>query len=271
MLMKGLTEVGGGLVDWACGYGGVAGYTGKLRDNETGLDFFGARYFSGAQGRFTTPDWSARPEGVPYAVLSDPQTLNQYAYVRNNPLSRPDPDGHCGVDMPNCQKLQPNPAAVPAPVKQAIDNSVKASNGPTADDPKGGSHEEGGVAYTKNGVQTVAPAAPGAFKDVKEPGKAEINPNKAADPALQKPGDVTADVAWHVHPSATADTTSTNAQGQTVLTHSFFKQPPSPGDIQGAFPAPTTNIVVGARDQKVYVYTGEGPTCKESLKDFNKQ
>ena len=31
-------------------------YTGKERDAETGLDYFGARYFSSAQGRFTTPD-----------------------------------------------------------------------------------------------------------------------------------------------------------------------------------------------------------------------
>lgn len=27
-------------------------FTGKERDAETGLDYFGARYFSGAQGRF---------------------------------------------------------------------------------------------------------------------------------------------------------------------------------------------------------------------------
>jgi RHS repeat-associated protein len=31
-------------------------FTGKERDAETGLDYFGARYFSGAQGRFTSPD-----------------------------------------------------------------------------------------------------------------------------------------------------------------------------------------------------------------------
>lgn len=37
---------------------------------ETGLDYFGARYYSGAQGRFTTPDWSAKPQPIPYAVLA---------------------------------------------------------------------------------------------------------------------------------------------------------------------------------------------------------
>jgi len=76
-------------------------FTGKERDNETGLDFFGARYFSGAQGRFTSPDWSDKPEPVPYANPQDPQTLNLYAYVRNNPLNTKDENGHCDW----CQKL----------------------------------------------------------------------------------------------------------------------------------------------------------------------
>ena len=76
-------------------------FTGKERDSETGLDYFGARYFSSAQGRFTSPDWSAVPQPVPYADLTDPQTLNLYSYVRNNPLRRADPDGHCGLDW-NC-------------------------------------------------------------------------------------------------------------------------------------------------------------------------
>jgi RHS repeat-associated protein len=78
----------------------VTKFTGKERDMntaamETGLDYFGARYFSGSQGRFTSPDWSERPQPVPFADFADPQTLNLYSYVRNNPLSRTDPDGHC--------------------------------------------------------------------------------------------------------------------------------------------------------------------------------
>ncbi|MFZ5927629.1 MAG: RHS repeat-associated core domain-containing protein [Acidobacteriota bacterium] len=64
------------------------GSTGKERDQETGLDYFGARYFSGAQGRFTSPD----PENA-NAMASDPQSWNMYAYGRNNPLSYVDPDG----------------------------------------------------------------------------------------------------------------------------------------------------------------------------------
>jgi RHS repeat-associated protein len=73
-------------------------FTGKERDWETGLDYFGARYFSGPEGRFTSPDWSATPQAVPFADLSAPQTLDLYAYVRNNPFGAADPDGHCCLD-----------------------------------------------------------------------------------------------------------------------------------------------------------------------------
>ena len=45
-------------------------------------------------GRWMSPDWAAKPEAVPYSDLSNPQSLNLYAYVGNNPLSKNDPDGH---------------------------------------------------------------------------------------------------------------------------------------------------------------------------------
>ena len=54
-----------------------------------------ARYYNSATGRFLSPDWDAKSsDPVPYAKLDDPQSLNLYSYVRNNPLSRTDPDGH---------------------------------------------------------------------------------------------------------------------------------------------------------------------------------
>jgi RHS repeat-associated protein len=75
--------------------------TGKERDTESGNDYFGARYYASSMGRFMSPDWSEKPEAVPYADLENPQTLNLYSYMRNNPLSGTDPDGHCDW----CQKL----------------------------------------------------------------------------------------------------------------------------------------------------------------------
>jgi RHS repeat-associated protein len=73
------------------GYGASAGtrrFTGKERDFESGLDYFGARYMSGAQGRFTSPD----PENEG-ADPMDPQSWNGYPYALNNPSKYVDPDG----------------------------------------------------------------------------------------------------------------------------------------------------------------------------------
>jgi RHS repeat-associated protein len=70
-------------------------FTGKERDAESGNDYFGARYYAGTMGRFLSPDWSSDPVPVPYARLENPQTLNLYSYVQNDPLSFTDPDGHC--------------------------------------------------------------------------------------------------------------------------------------------------------------------------------
>jgi RHS repeat-associated protein len=69
-------------------------FTGKERDPESNLDNFGARYYTSTMGRWMTPDWSARGDAVPYATLTDPQSLNLYVYVRDNPNTLTDPDGH---------------------------------------------------------------------------------------------------------------------------------------------------------------------------------
>jgi RHS repeat-associated protein len=58
----------------------------KERDQETGLDYFGARYMSAAEGRFTSPDPGAYK-------IEDHQTFNRHAYVNNNPLKYIDPSG----------------------------------------------------------------------------------------------------------------------------------------------------------------------------------
>jgi RHS repeat-associated protein len=61
-------------------------FTHKERDNETGLDYFGARYYASVQGRFTSADPG------PF-VVADPQSWNRYGYVQNNPLKFTDPTG----------------------------------------------------------------------------------------------------------------------------------------------------------------------------------
>ena len=69
-------------------------FTGKERDTESSLDYFGARYYGSSMGRFMSPDWAADPTAVPYVSYANPQSLNLYNYTRNNPLSGADPDGH---------------------------------------------------------------------------------------------------------------------------------------------------------------------------------
>jgi RHS repeat-associated protein len=105
----------------------------KERDNETGLDYFLARYYSSAQGRFISPDEftggpdelfvfadAASANPTFYADLTNPQSLNKYQYTYNNPLRYTDPDGHC----PECpyyyykQYVEPKLIAVDRKVEQ---------------------------------------------------------------------------------------------------------------------------------------------------------
>ncbi len=74
-------------------------FTGKERDTASCNDYFGARYFNSMTGRWLSPDWSAKEEPVPYAKLDNPQSLNLYGYVFNNPLGGVDADGH-GTEDP---------------------------------------------------------------------------------------------------------------------------------------------------------------------------
>lgn len=92
-------------------------FTGKEHDSESGLDYFMARQYASFLGRFmqvddfkggivdayTGLDIEA-PGPLPYADINDPQTLNKYAYVRNNPLRYIDPNGHgkCDMDANDC-------------------------------------------------------------------------------------------------------------------------------------------------------------------------
>ncbi len=74
------------------GYGAADGvrqkFTSKERDNETGLDYLGARYYGSTQGRFTSPD-----DFLNDTHATSPASWNLYAYVRNNPLIYIDPLG----------------------------------------------------------------------------------------------------------------------------------------------------------------------------------
>lgn len=61
-------------------------FTDQEIDRETGLMYYGARYYDPKMGRFIQED-------PVLGVGTDPKTYNGYIYVTNNPLKYTDPDG----------------------------------------------------------------------------------------------------------------------------------------------------------------------------------
>ena len=137
-------------------------------------------------------------------------------------------------------------------------NAVNASNGKTADDTRGGFHEEGGQwGTTTSGTVSVAPAVPGPAH-LAVVGGAHMDPAKSVDPNVKNNWQ-SLDGTYHVHPSGSI----ADANG----TKSFFVQGPSGRDIKQARGG--INIVVGASDKKVYFYNSNGAIGKPmKLKDF---
>jgi RHS repeat-associated protein len=128
-------------------------FTAKERDAETGLDYFIARYYSSAQGRFTSPDeftggpidtfggLTFPPGPLPYAHVEYPQSLNKYNYTYNNPLRYTDPDGHDALWVVDKQTGQvilvipvsyTGPGATPENVRNIVnqDNSLDTGGSP---------------------------------------------------------------------------------------------------------------------------------------------
>ena len=71
-------------------------FTGKERDAESGLDYFGARHYASAMGRFMTADPTRLSQ-----FNDDPQTWNMYSYAHNNPLEYVDRNGKWPTSVHN--------------------------------------------------------------------------------------------------------------------------------------------------------------------------
>jgi RHS repeat-associated protein len=80
------------------GSGTTKKFTGKERDSETGLDYFGARYYVSLMGRFLNAD-------IPFIDQrpDNPQSWNLFHFARNNPLNLIDPTGHAAEGPPYAQ------------------------------------------------------------------------------------------------------------------------------------------------------------------------
>ena len=66
-------------------------FTGKYLDDDTGLYYFGARYYDPALGRFISPD--PLYVGDPERCTGNPTSCNLFAYANNNPMAFIDPTG----------------------------------------------------------------------------------------------------------------------------------------------------------------------------------
>lgn len=78
-------------------------FTGQKFDDETGLYYFGARYYDPETGRFISPDPIMKND-MPLSYILSPIQMNSYAYAINNPLKYIDPTGEA-ITM-NTQKQE---------------------------------------------------------------------------------------------------------------------------------------------------------------------
>jgi len=129
---------------------------------ETGLDYFGARYFSGAQGRFTSPDEPFADQGP-----EDPQSWNLYAYVRDNPLVSVDPTGMFEEKNPREEPPDPIEVMLVLSVFQLMSKEMQAAKRGQellqfAWNVIGGPHDPGCMAQTIAGASAVSATIGGA-------------------------------------------------------------------------------------------------------------
>ena len=133
-------------------------FTGQEFDPEINQYYFIARHYDPLRGRFFQPDEftggpvelfaeMAAANPTFYADLVNPQSLNKYTYVYNNPMKYVDPDGHAGVDIANSIDAAVNNAVA------SIENKLIATGDPDA--AAKGSFVVGVTADTIKGVADV--------------------------------------------------------------------------------------------------------------------
>ena len=129
--------------------------TGKERDAESNLDYFGARHYSSTMGRWMTPD----PSGLTYANPGDPQSFNLYSYVANHPLTEVDLNGLSWWDTPcDSSRAADTATSLGTGLKNVFSHLFGCPGGPSSPDdsaPWGaGIPAQGGIARNPNFLVT---------------------------------------------------------------------------------------------------------------------
>jgi RHS repeat-associated protein len=159
-------------------------FEGKERDSETLNDDFGARYYSWRFGRWLSADWSSVPVAVPYANLTNPQTLNLYSMVADDPESFADLDGHQSTPAPanpdlHCSTAGAHPCLPPG---QTDDDKSKLANSTAQVQAQNTSQQQASQTTSNSSTSTSTDRVATALSNV--PGVASVTP--APDPARDK-------------------------------------------------------------------------------------
>lgn len=181
---------------------------------ETGLDYMHARYYANMQGRFISPD-------TLLGSIANPQSLNRYAYVRNNPLNLSDPSGHRPSGAPEFVPAPrtdggagwlDDPMALPPDVQDEIDriNAVFAEDESSA-----------GASEPAPAHESEAPEH-SAVESAEPPEHTETAPTDAGEHADPQNTETAADLAQRAsdglsnHPGLLEEMQSNTASGVDV-------------------------------------------------------
>jgi RHS repeat-associated protein len=222
-------------------------FEGKERDTETNNDDFGARYYSSQFGRWLSPDWSAIPAPVPYANLTNPQTLNLYAMVSDNPETFADLDGHLLYPPvePGSGGCTPLMDCVANDQPQAAQDNSASSQNPPASASAAAPAVLGGLASgASEGVAASAGPAILAFLPVAAMATAlALPPMEQGDPMT--PGYMPAPPVTGAPPSTSQQGTVDTSPIQTSRGNNVTPDPNAQGPHSVAKRDPATGKVTG--------------------------
>ncbi len=241
-------------------------FEGKERDAETstlpgdanGNDYFGARYYSNRYGRWLSADWSNVPAPVPYANLTNPQTLDLYSMVSDDPESFADLDGHerehglpeeaaeacargvvaaCDTDAEKQQAIALSKSQAQQQNMDKVAMSAEtAAIKPTRDSVKNGNyHEYGGLILERDSDGHISSTKPISGQE------------RTVDvDSIHVPKGYTVVGEYHTHPHATA------AEGQGPSTADIYR-------LRTPERASRVGYVVDSYSGVVYRYTQSEP------------